>query len=81
MRSLGVPSRRALLGVRGITNSRVGSCPLTNDFEAEGRAFRAQWGKPFIGVMYAKLARIRGEAEGIGTDVILHAQRRRCGAR
>lgn len=42
---------------------------LTNDFELEGRAFCEKLGKPFIGVIYAKVERIRRETDGIGTDV------------
>ncbi len=42
---------------------------LTNDFEAEGRAFCGQRNKPFMGVMYAKVERLRRETNGITTDV------------
>jgi hypothetical protein len=42
---------------------------LTNDFEAEGRSYCGQRNKPFIGVMYAKVERIRRETNGVKTDV------------
>jgi hypothetical protein len=42
---------------------------FTKDFEAEGRKYCADRGKPFIGVMYAKVERIRREANGVKTDV------------
>jgi hypothetical protein len=42
---------------------------LTNDFEAEGRAFCEGLKKPFIGVMYAKVEHIRRETNGVKTDV------------
>jgi hypothetical protein len=42
---------------------------LTNDFEAEGRTYCEQRNKPFIGVIYAKVERIRRETNGVKTDV------------
>ncbi len=42
---------------------------LTNDFEAEGRRYCEQRNKPFIGVMYAKVERIRREINRVKTDV------------
>ena len=42
---------------------------LTNDFEAEGRRYCEQRNKPFIGVMYAKVERIRRETNYVKTDV------------
>jgi hypothetical protein len=42
---------------------------LTNNFEAEGRSYCEQRDKPFVGVLYAKVERIRNEISGIKTDV------------
>lgn len=42
---------------------------LTEDFEAEGRKYCEEQKLPFIGVMYAKVERIRCETNGVKTDV------------
>jgi hypothetical protein len=42
---------------------------LTNEFEAEGRKYCEDRKKPFIGVMYAKVERIRRVTNGVKTDV------------
>lgn len=42
---------------------------LTQNFEAEARKYCADRGKPFIGVMYAKVERIRRETNGVTTNV------------
>jgi hypothetical protein len=42
---------------------------LTHNFEAEGRRYCEQRNKPFIGVLYAKVERIRHEINGMKTDV------------
>jgi hypothetical protein len=42
---------------------------LTNDFEAEGRAFCQQMDKSFIGVMYASVLVLRRTANNVTTDV------------
>ena len=42
---------------------------FTMDFEAEGRKYCEDRNKSFIGVLYAKVERVRCEANGIKTDV------------
>jgi hypothetical protein len=78
VRADGMPTSNAFTG-RAISPRAVGRPwdhelssrlrSLTDDFEAEGRRYCEERGKTFIGVMYAKVERIRRETNGVKTDV------------